>query len=143
MNVATVLKTKGRAVTTARPEATLKELADLLAIKRIGAVVVTGEAGRVIGIFSERDLVRLTAERGPAALSLTVGDVMTRNVVTCEEKSTLDELMEMMTTGRFRHLPVVENDQLVGLISIGDVVKYHLADMALEVTAMRSYLTTG
>ena len=74
---------------------------------------------------------------------LTAGDVMTRNVVTCEETSTLDELMETMTTGRFRHVPVVERGALVGLISIGDVVKYHLADMALEVTAMRSYLTTG
>jgi CBS domain-containing protein len=137
------LKTKGRAVTTARPEATLKELADLLATKKIGAVIVTGEAGRVIGIFSERDLVRVVAEKGPSALTLTAGDVMTRNVVTCEERTTLDELMEMMTAGRFRHLPVVERDQLVGLISIGDVVKYHLADMALEVTAMRSYLTTG
>jgi CBS domain-containing protein len=143
MNVATVLKTKGRAVTTARPETTLKELADLLASKKIGAVIVTGEAGRVIGIFSERDLVRVVAEKGPSALTLTAGDVMTRNVVTCEERTTLDELMEMMTAGRFRHLPVVERDQLVGLISIGDVVKYHLADMALEVTAMRSYLTTG
>ena len=143
MNVATVLKTKGRAVTTARPETTLKELADLLASKKIGAVIVTGEAGRVIGIFSERDLVRVVAEKGPSALTMTAGDVMTRNVVTCEERTTLDELMEMMTAGRFRHLPVVERDQLVGLISIGDVVKYHLADMALEVTAMRSYLTTG
>lgn len=143
MNVATVLKTKGRAVTTARAESTLKELADQLASKKIGAVVVTGEAGRVIGIFSERDLVRLIAEKGPEALSLTAGEVMTRNVVTCEEKSTLDELMEMMTAGRFRHLPVVERGELVGLISIGDVVKFHLADMALEVTAMRSYLTTG
>jgi len=143
MNVATVLKSKGRNVTTARAETTLKELADLLVSKRIGAVIITGDADRVIGIFSERDLVRLIAERGPSALGLAAGDVMTRNVVTCQESSTLEELMEMMTAGRFRHLPVVERDQLVGLISIGDVVKHHLADMALEVTAMRSYLTTG
>lgn len=143
MNVATVLKSKGRTVTTARAESTLKEVAELLASKKIGVVVISGEAGRVIGILSERDVVRLIADKGPAALTLSVGDVMTRNVITCEEKSTLDELMETMTTGRFRHIPVVERGELVGLISIGDVVKYHLADMELEVSAMRSYLTTG
>ena len=143
MNVATVLKSKGRTVTTARAESTLKEVAELLASKKIGVVVISGEAGRVIGILSERDVVRLIADKGPAALTLSVGDVMTRNVITCEEKSTLDELMETMTAGRFRHIPVVERGELVGLISIGDVVKYHLADMELEVSAMRSYLTTG
>ena len=143
MNVATILKSKGRTVTTARAESTLKEVAELLASKKIGVVVISGEAGRVIGILSERDVVRLIADKGPAALTLSVGDVMTRNVITCEEKSTLDELMETMTTGRFRHIPVVERGELVGLISIGDVVKYHLADMELEVSAMRSYLTTG
>ena len=143
MNVATILKSKGRTVTTARAESTLKEVAELLASKKIGAVVIVGEAGRVIGILSERDVVRLIADKGPAALTLTAGDVMTRTVTSCEEKSTLDELMETMTTGRFRHIPVVERGELVGLISIGDVVKYHLADMELEVSAMRSYLTTG
>ncbi len=143
MNVATILKSKGRTVTTARAESTLKEVAELLASKKIGVVVISGEAGRVIGILSERDVVRLIADKGPAALTLSVGDVMTRNVITCEEKSTLDELMETMTAGRFRHIPVVERGELVGLISIGDVVKYHLADMELEVSAMRSYLTTG
>ncbi len=143
MNVATILKSKGRTVTTARAESTLKEVAELLASKKIGVVVIAGEAGRVIGILSERDVVRLIADKGPAALTLTAGDVMTRNVISCEEKSTLDELMETMTTGRFRHIPVVERGELVGLISIGDVVKYHLADMELEVSAMRSYLTTG
>lgn len=143
MNVATVLKSKGRTVTTARAESTLKEVVELLTTKKIGVVVIVGEAGRVIGILSERDVVRLIADKGPAALLLSAGEVMTRSVITCEEKSTLDELMETMTTGRFRHIPVVERGELIGLISIGDVVKYHLADMALEVTAMRSYLTTG
>lgn len=143
MNVATLLKNKGRAVTTARPETRLSEIAEKLAIKKIGAIVIVGEAGRVAGILSERDLVRMIAERGPAALALTADEVMTRNVVTCEENTTLDQLMERMTTGRFRHIPVVEDGALVGLVSIGDVVKLHLADMALEVTAMRSYLTTG
>jgi CBS domain-containing protein len=143
MNVAAILKTKGRAVTTARPDTPVKDIAEKLAMKKIGAIVIIGDAGRVSGIISERDLVRVIADRGPAALSLTADDVMTRAVVSCTERSTLDELMELMTTGRFRHVPVVENNALVGLVSIGDVVKYHLADMALEVTAMRSYLTTG
>ncbi len=143
MNVATILKTKGRAVTTARPETSMKEIAEKLAVKKIGAIVIVGDGGRVAGIISERDLVRAIAERGPGALTASVGEVMTRNVVTCNEGSTLDELMETMTNGRFRHVPVVMDGNLVGLISIGDVVKYHLADMALEVNAMRSYLTTG
>jgi CBS domain-containing protein len=143
MNVAAILKTKGSAVTTARPDLVLSDIAEKLANKKIGAIVIVGEAGRVAGIISERDLVRVIAERGPAALLLTAGDVMTRNVVTCQQSSTLDELMEIMTAGRFRHVPVVEDGALIGLVSIGDVVKYHLADMALEVTSMRSYLTTG
>lgn len=143
MNVATVLKTKGRLVTTARAETSLKEIAECLAVQKIGAIVIVGDGGRVHGILSERDMVRVIAEKGPAALLLSAADVMTRNVVTCEESHTLDELMELMTTGRFRHVPVVQNGNLVGLISIGDVVKHHLADMALEVTSMRSYLTTG
>ena len=143
MNVAQILKTKGRAVTTARPDTPLKEIADQLALKKIGAIVIVGETGRVAGILSERDLVRVIAERGPTALMQTASDVMTHNVITCDEKSTLDELMELMTSRRFRHVPVVENGALVGLVSIGDVVKLHIADMALEVTAMRSYLTTG
>ena len=143
MHVAAILKTKGRAVTTARPETLLKEIAEKLAHRKIGAIIIVGDAGRVAGIISERDLVRVVAERGPAALSMTAADAMTRTVVSCHEGSTLDELMSLMTNGRFRHVPVVEDGALVGLVSIGDVVKYHLADMELEVTAMRSYLTTG
>jgi CBS domain-containing protein len=143
MNVATILKTKGRLVTTARPETPLRDIANKLAVKKIGAIVIVGDGGRVAGIISERDLVRAIADSGPTALNVSAADVMTRNVVTCRESSTLDELMELMTTGRFRHVPVVEDGALVGLISIGDVVKYHLADMELEVSAMRSYLTTG
>lgn len=143
MNVATVLKSKGRNVVTIHAGVTLKEIAEELSSRKIGVVIVTGEAGRVIGILSERDVVRHVASKGAAALEMTAGEVMTKNVITCQETHTLDELMETMTAGRFRHMPVVEGGQLVGLISIGDVVKYHLADMALEVSAMRSYLTTG
>ena len=143
MNVANILKTKGRAVTTARPEATISEIAAKLASKKIGAIVIVGDNGRVTGIISERDLVRVIAEHGPAALQKPASAVMTSQVVSCHEGVTVDELMDIMTTGRFRHVPVIEAGALVGLVSIGDVVKYHVADMALEVTAMKNYLATG
>jgi CBS domain-containing protein len=143
MNVASILKLKGRAVSTARPDASLLDVAQKLGAKKIGAIVVVGDNGHVAGIISERDLIRAIAERGAAALTLTVADVMTRTVVSCQETSELDELMEMMTKGRFRHMPVIEDGALVGIISIGDVVKYHVAEVEMEVSAMRNYLATG
>ena len=143
MRVAAILKTKGRAVVTSRPDALVSDVAVKLAAKRIGAIVIVGDGGKVAGIFSERDLVRIVAEHGHAALERPVSEFMTRDVITCGEDSTLEEMMGQMTNGKFRHLPVVSDGALVGLISIGDVVKYHLADMALEVTAMKNYLATG
>lgn len=143
MNVASILKAKGRAVTTVRPTATLLDVAKKLGPKKIGAVVVVGDNGQVAGIISERDIIRVVSEQGAAALSLAVADVMTRNVVACGETSELDELMEMMTKGRFRHLPVIEDEALVGIISIGDVVRHHVAEVEMEVSAMRNYLATG
>lgn len=143
MNVASILKLKGRAVSTVRPNSTLLEVSKKLASKKIGAIVVVGENGHVTGIISERDIIRAVSEHGTSALSLMVSEVMTRNVVSCQETSELDELMEMMTKGRFRHLPVIEDDALVGIISIGDVVKYHVAEVEMEVSAMRNYLATG
>lgn len=143
MNVAGMLKAKGRAVTTAKPETTLLEISSKLAAKRIGAIVVVAEAGRIAGIISERDVIRTVAERGAAALTVPVGEVMTRDVVTCSESQTIEDLMEIMTRGRFRHCPVVDDGALVGIISIGDVVKYHTAEVELEVSAMRDYLATG
>lgn len=143
MNVASILKAKGRAVTTVRPNATLLDVAKKLGPKKIGAVVVVGDNGHVAGIISERDIIRAISEHGAAALSMAVSDVMTRNVVACGETSELDELMEMMTKGRFRHLPVIEDDALVGIISIGDVVRHHVAEVEMEVSAMRNYLATG
>lgn len=144
MNVATILKSKGRAVTTARADATLLDLSCKLAAKKIGAIVIIGDQGRIAGIMSERDVIRAIAERGADALTQPVSDIMTRSVVTCHEGATLDELMEKMTQGRFRHVPVVDdNDALVGIISIGDVVKNHIAEVEMEVSAMRGYLATG
>jgi CBS domain-containing protein len=143
MNVASILKLKGRAVSTVRPDASLLDVAQKLGAKKIGAIVVVGDNGNVAGIISERDLIRAIGERGAQALNLIVSDVMTRAVVSCQETSELDELMEMMTKGRFRHMPVIEDGALVGIISIGDVVKYHVAEVEMEVSAMRSYLATG
>ncbi len=143
MNVATILKAKGRSVTTARPDATLQDVISKLAARKIGAIVVVGENGAVNGIISERDVIRAIAERGVAALEMPASRFMTRDVITCSETSLVDETMEMMTAGRFRHLPVVEDGSLVGIISIGDVVKNHVATVEMEVSAMRGYLATG
>jgi CBS domain-containing protein len=143
MNVAAILKAKGRAVSTARPDATLLDISRKLATKKIGAVVIIGDKGEVAGIISERDIIRNIAERGEEALATPVGEAMTRNVVTCQETTTLDDLMTTMTQGRFRHIPVVEEDALVGIVSIGDVVKLHIAEVEMEVEAMRGYLATG
>jgi CBS domain-containing protein len=143
MNVAAILKTKGRAVSTARPDVTVLEIVQKLAAKKIGAVVVVGDNGHVVGIISERDVIRVVGEQGVAALDLPVSDIMTRNVISCQELSAIDELMEIMTKGRFRHIPVIEDGALVGIISIGDVVKHHVAEVEMEVSAMRNYLATG
>lgn len=143
MNVATILKAKGRAVSTARPDTSVLDVCAKLGTKKIGAIVIVGEHGRVAGIISERDVIRTLAERGGAALSLPVSEVMTRTVVSCHETTTLDELMGMMTQGRFRHIPVLDDEALVGIISIGDVVKHHIAEVEMEVSAMRGYLATG
>jgi CBS domain-containing protein len=115
MNVASILKSKGRAVSTVRPNATLLDITKKLAPKKIGAVIVVGDNGHVDGIISERDVIRALSDHGAQALSLTVSEVMTRTVVACQETSELDELMEMMTKGRFRHLPVIEDAALVEL----------------------------
>ena len=143
MNVAAILKQKGRAVTTAPPSITLLEAAQRLAHKRIGAVVVVDAQGELAGIISERDIIRALSEAGPGCLTQPVSQNMTRQVVTCQETDTLDELMAMMTARRFRHLPVVTDGALVGIISIGDVVKHHIAEVEMEVSAMRGYLATG
>ncbi len=143
MNVATILKAKGRSVTTVRPDTRLQEAVAKLANRKIGAIVVVGENGNVDGIISERDVIRAISESGAAALEAPVSRFMTSEVVTCQETSLVDELMQMMTAGRFRHLPVVEDQGLVGIVSIGDIVKNHLAEVEMEVSAMRDYLATG
>ena len=140
MNVAAILRHKGRAVTTARPTTTLLEVADKLAVKRIGAILIVGTRGEIAGIVSERDIIRALSVRGPDCLTEPVSETMTKHVVTCEETDTLDELMAMMTARRFRHLPVMADGVLVGIISIGDVVKHHVSEVEMEATAMREYI---
>ena len=141
MNVAAILRQKGRAVTTVSPSVTLLDVANKLAAKRIGAIVVVGARGEVAGIISERDIIRSLSDGGSECLVRPVSEIMTRQVVTCQETDTLDELMAMMTAKRFRHLPVVTDNALVGIISIGDVVKHHVAEVKMEATAMRDYIT--
>ena len=143
MNVATILKLKGRSVATARPDSSLLEVVAKLNAKRIGAIVVVGDNAHVAGIISERDVIRAIAEGGVDALQWPVSEVMTADVISCHEASMLDDMMELMTQGRFRHLPVMEDGALVGIISIGDVVKNHVAEVELEAQSMRSYLATG
>jgi CBS domain-containing protein len=141
MNVAVILRQKGRAVTTASPTTTLLEVAKKLAAKRIGAIVIVGAKGQVVGIISERDIIRCLSVLGPDCLTQPVSESMSRNVISCQEDDTLDELMASITERRFRHLPVMTNGSLVGIISIGDVVKHHVAEVTLEATAMREYIT--
>ena len=116
-------------------------MANKLAAKRIGAIVVIGARGEVAGIVSERDIIRALATSGAECLTRPVAETMTKQVVTCQETDTLNELMAMMTARRFRHLPVVTDGALVGIVSIGDVVKHHVAEVEMEATAMRDYIT--
>lgn len=143
MIVSTILASKGGSVITIEPTATLAEASRLLAQHRIGAVVVTGAGGRIVGIVSERDIVRALAAQGAQALELPLAEVMTRKVVTCTRADTIADLMERMTGGKFRHLPVVEEDGLVGIISIGDVVKMRVMEMEHEQNALRDYIQTA
>ena len=143
MTVSMILAGKGREVVTIEPNATLGDAVGLLAEKRIGAIVILGADRRVVGILSERDIVRALADRGAAVLHEPVSQSMTRKVSTCNESETVVQIMERITAGKFRHVPVVDQGQLVGIISIGDVVKHRLHEMESESAAMRDYILTA
>jgi CBS domain-containing protein len=143
MNVCAILTDKGRQVFTIEPGASLADAARLLAEKRIGALLILGADRRLVGVISERDIVQALAARGPAVLNEPVSQSMTRTVETCTEHETIPSVMERMTAGKFRHLPVVDQGRLVGMVSIGDVVKHRLQDMERESTAMRDYIRTA
>ena len=143
MTVMSILSRKGHDVLTIEPTAALSAATKLLAERRIGALVVTGADHRIVGIISERDIVRALGERGAQVLEAPVAEVMTRKVVTCSERDTTAELMEQMTAGKFRHLPVVDQGRLVGIISIGDVVKWRVGEIENESAALREYIATA
>ena len=138
-----ILAGKGREIVSIEPNASLASAVARLAEKRIGAVLVLGADSRIVGILSERDIVRALAERGPAALGEPVSQTMTRKVSTCSESETVASIMERMTEGKFRHFPVVDQGRTVGLISIGDVVKHRLQQMESDSAAMHDYILTA
>jgi len=143
MTVAHIIAQKGRDVVTIEPGRTLAEAAKLLVARRIGAVLVVGPDARLAGILSERDVVRVVAARGEAGLAETVQQHMTAKVMTCTPATTIGDLMTMMTQGKFRHVPVLEEGRIGGVVSIGDVVKERLAEMETETRAMRDYIATA
>lgn len=143
MNVEAILRMKGRDVVTIDVNMPLEDVAKLLKAKRIGAAVVVNFADRVCGLASERDLVNAIAESGSDALSRPVQEVMTKDVTSCVLSDTIDELMNLMTDRRIRHLPVIERNELVGIVSIGDVVKWRIAETVYEAEALKAYISTG
>jgi CBS domain-containing protein len=142
MTVARIIGDKGRAVVTAAPNATIDEIAKTLAQRKIGAIVLI-ENGGIRGIVSERDVVRAVAAEGSAALQKRATDYMTTKVVTCRLEDTINDVMHKMTAGRFRHLPVLEDGKLAGIVSIGDVVKRRIEDVEREAEQIREYIATA
>ena len=142
MTVRAILDIKGHQVESVEPQTTLADAAKLLADRKIGAVLVMS-GSRMEGILSERDIVRSLGERGAAVLTEPVSDVMTRRVVSCRPADTVASIMETMTTGKFRHLPVIDGGLVVGLISIGDVVKWRVQEYEAEQEALRQYIKTA
>jgi CBS domain-containing protein len=143
MTVKVILSKKGSDVSTIDPTASLESGIRILAERGIGALVVLGADQRMIGILSERDIVRALAERGAGSLTEPLARVMTRNVSTCTESETVNSIMEQMTAGKFRHVPVVEGERLVGIVSIGDVVKHALTELQHESKALHDYIQTA
>lgn len=143
MNVDGILRSKGSSVVTAGPDVPVSEVVRRLRDYRIGAVVVISDGGRVEGILSERDIVCGLAEHGAAALGQSSAELMSRDIATCTPTDSVGDLMAVMTAGRFRHVPVMDGGTLVGIISIGDVVKWRVEEMESEAEALRSYVTQG
>jgi CBS domain-containing protein len=143
MNVETILRDKGDWVATIRPDATIAAAIDMLNRERVGALVVSEDGGEVAGVLSERDIVRALGRHGEDLLSRAVEDIMTRDVITCEPGDTVGELMSEMTNRRIRHLPVVVEGRLRGIVSIGDVVKNRLDEVEFEASSLRSFIAGG
>ncbi len=142
MQVDNILQSKGAAVYTVRAHAPIADAVKLLNEKRIGAVVVLAENGAVAGILSERDIVRHLGDDPASLLKRAVSEIMTTRVVTCERMTAIADLMEQMTRHRIRHIPIVENGELVGIVSIGDVVKRKIEETEQEAMALREYIAS-
>ncbi len=140
MRIQDVLRQKGDTVATVRPSATIAELLALLAEHRVGALVVSGEDEAMVGIVSERDVVRRLHERGPALLDEPVSAIMTTQVHTCGSRDLIDDLMRAMTEQRIRHIPVVDGGALVGIVSIGDIVKHRMNELETERRQLEDYI---
>ena len=142
MLVSQILKSKGGSVFTVSPSESVQAVAALLHARRVGALIVM-ENERVVGIVSERDIVRLVAEGGPGALDRRVDACMTESVIYADPKETVDALLSRMTDRRIRHLPVCEGDRLVGIVSIGDLVKAKIAEAEAEARTLKDYIAAG
>jgi CBS domain-containing protein len=142
MRIADVLKTKGAAVSTITPDMTINELLATLVARNVGAMVVVSSAG-LVGIVSERDVVRKLHEHGAGLLDLPVSDIMTTRVITCAPADSVDSLSGLMTTNRVRHVPVMEDGRLVGIVSIGDVVKTRMEELQVQHEQLEAYITQG
>ena len=142
MTVRAILDTKGHQIVSIQPDATVSQAIEILSVRKIGAVLVMSE-GRIEGILSERDIVRVLGAKGAPVLGEPVSTVMTRKVVHCRPNDTVAAIMEMMTLGKFRHLPVLDAERVVGLISIGDVVKWRVQEYETEQEALRTYIKTA
>lgn len=140
MDVASILRTKGSSVATAPPEATIADIAARLNAEKVGALIVSDDGDKVLGIISERDIVRGLADHGPGLLEKRADEMMTAEVFTCVPDDTTAELMAVMTERRIRHIPVLEDGQLCGIVSIGDVVKDRLDEIEREANALRDYV---
>ena len=143
MNVDAILRAKGAGVETARPDWTVLQAVQKLTEHGVGALVVSADGQRIAGIILERDVMRQIAGGGPATLDKRVDEVMVRDVITCVRDDTVTHLMTVMTERRIRHLPVVEDGLLVGIVSIGDVVKRRIKESEHEAEALRQYISTG
>jgi CBS domain-containing protein len=143
MLVNQLLNAKGRQVFTVAPEDSLASIAALLHSRKVGAFIVTDRVGRVVGVMSERDIIRAVAVDGPEALSRPTSDYMTRDVIFASHGETVDVLLERMTDRRIRHLPVMDGARLVGIVSIGDLVKNKIAEAEHEAHTLKAYITAG
>lgn len=143
MTVARILASKGRGVTSISPHATIRDVIDILAAKHIGAIVVCDVGGAMIGIVSERDVVRALAKHGTVAMDDAVSRYMTRDVVTASETDDVVAVAKRMSAGRFRHMPVMTDGRLTGMVSVGDAIKFRLEQMEAEQSALREYIATA